>query len=152
MRNNCGLCKVDCDVLGPHLKGGEVCWQTDGTCKDGQCGITTVCEPGQVCSVANTGLGDVPICSTPVNVTQSLFDFAAQQGSFSGLFLAPETHLACNDANDCLATQICFKDCAFELKATTGGTWGASSRSLSIPGFAQPGQGAACTKPGVCSP
>jgi hypothetical protein len=86
-----------------------------------------------------------PVCYTPTGVSLDLFQFAAQQGSFEGIFVDPETKLACDGPDDCLSWQSCFKDCAFELKATTGGAgigWNLSG----------PGVNAACLGPGVCVP
>lgn len=82
----------------------------------------------------------------------SLFEFAAQVGSWDHLIVAPETNLACYDATDCLSNQICFKDCAFELKATTGSSYGGVGSASSIGGFSAPGANAACIEYGVCKP
>jgi len=150
---NCGVCGADCSTIPPQLLGGDVCWTTgNGTCTAGQCDWQRKCGPGQVCEAS----GSVALCYTPVTLapvvisasgspTLSLFDFAQQLGSFDNLFVTPDTHLACDSPRECLSTQICYKDCAFELKATTGG--GGIGFGL---GF--PGSNTACTSPGVCQP
>jgi len=142
------------------LLGGDVCWTTGNeTCTAGQCDWQRKCGPGQICEA----VGSAAVCSTPISfapigitvggtTTPSLFEFAAQVGSFEGLIVDIETHLACDGADDCLSNQICFKDCAFELKATTGSSYGGVGSATSIGGFSGPGANAACTQMGVCKP
>lgn len=142
---NCGACGISCQNVPAYFDGGADCWTAKGTCSSSQCGYESICkETNQVCTVLTPATGNfdaITACTTPVTPSLSLFEYAAQQGSYDYLSLPANTAVACQSDADCLSGYSCSNNCN-EFIFYMGGSF----RS----GLTASGVSAACILPGVC--